>query len=75
MERIESHNSSSPLFLYVAYQAPHGPLLEPPRRYGRTYRRSRRYSRMSDTDRNRYATITVRQERNEMVSFENVAGS
>ena len=60
MSRIESHNSSSPLFLYVAYQAPHGPLLEPPRTYTRTYRRSRQYRRMSFIDRNRYATITVR---------------
>ena len=30
---IERHNSSQPLFLYVAYQAAHGPIMRPPDKY------------------------------------------
>ena len=30
---IERHNSSQPLFLYVAYQAAHGPIVRPPDKY------------------------------------------
>ena len=37
VSRIESHNSSLPLFLYVAYQAPHFPIMEPPAAYLEMY--------------------------------------
>ena len=60
VSRIESHNSSSPLFLYVAYQAAHGPILAPPRRYRRTYHKSPHFRSLDEEGRNRYATITVR---------------
>ena len=30
---IEDHNSSRPLFLYVAYQAAHAPIVRPPDMY------------------------------------------
>ena len=60
VSRIESHNSSSPLFLYVAYQAAHAPMLEPPRRYRRTYHQSPHFRSLDEEGSNRYATITVR---------------
>ena len=33
VERIQTHNSSTPLFLYLAFQAPHGPIQRPPDQY------------------------------------------
>ena len=33
VERIQNHNSSTPLFLYLAFQAPHGPIQRPPEQY------------------------------------------
>lgn len=57
--RIESHNSSTPLFLYVAYQAPHGPIMEPPPTYLNMYEGPQyNFLRRSGAV-NRHATISV----------------
>ena len=59
MSRIESHNSSLPLFLYVAYQAPHGPIMEPPATYLDLYREPLYNSVRRRGAVNRHATISV----------------
>ena len=59
MSRIESHNSSTPLFLYVAYQAPHGPIMEPPATYLDMYRGQKYNSARRRGAINRHATISV----------------
>ena len=38
VERIEKHNSSVPLFLYLAFQAPHSPIPRPPDKYMSQYK-------------------------------------
>ena len=37
VEVIENHNQNESLFLYVAYQAPHGPIQSPPQLYRNMY--------------------------------------
>ena len=59
MTRIESHNSSTPLFLYVAYQAPHGPIMEPPPTYLNMYEGPQYNSLRRSGAVNRRATISV----------------
>ena len=44
VSRIESHNASSPLFLFVAFQAPHGPIMAPPATYMDMYSRYTLYT-------------------------------
>ena len=51
VERIESHDKDDPLFLYVAYQAPHSPWQEPPARYVAQYGAHR--------DRNRLGLVSA----------------
>ena len=38
VERIQNHNSSVPLFLYLAFQAPHSPIPRPPDKYMSQYK-------------------------------------
>ena len=38
VERIQNHNSSVPLFLYLAFQAPHSPIPRPPDKYMSEYK-------------------------------------
>ena len=38
VERIHNHNSSVPLFLYLAFQAPHSPIPRPPDKYMSQYK-------------------------------------
>ena len=59
VSRIESHNSSSPLFLYVAFQAPHWPIMEPPSQYLNMYTGSRRNYISRKGALNEYATVSV----------------
>ena len=59
MTRILSHNSSSPLFLYVAYQAPHFPLMEPPAAYLDLYSGPQHSSMRRRGALNRPATISA----------------
>ena len=56
---ISNHNSSTPLFLYVAYQAPHEPVTRPPPKYLRKYDNIKQ--RSAGGKLNRFATITVKQ--------------
>jgi len=37
IEVIAKHDQQNPLFLYLAYQAPHGPIMEPPEQYRSPY--------------------------------------
>ena len=37
VERIQNHNSSTPLFLYLAFQAPHNKIQRPPDKYMSQY--------------------------------------
>ena len=62
VSRIKSHNSSTPLFLYVAYQAPHGPIMEPPATYLNMYSSPQYNSVRRRGAVNRHATISVRRE-------------
>jgi len=56
VEVIETHNASEPLFLYVAFQAPHEPIDEaPPEKYRKVYRTRKIHGRVFDD----YATITA----------------
>ena len=59
MSRIESHNSSSPLFLYVAYQAPHFPIMKPPAAYLKMYSGPQHASMRRRGALNRPATISA----------------
>ena len=59
VSRIESHNSSSPLFLYVAYQAPHFPIMEPPATYLKMYSGPQHNSMRRRGALNRPATISA----------------
>ena len=52
---IRSHNGSRPLFLYVAFQAAHGPIMTPPRQYLDMYNTGG----VSRHHLNRAATISV----------------
>ena len=52
---IRSHNGSRPLFLYVAFQAAHGPIMTPPRQYLDMYNTGE----VSRHHLNRAATISV----------------
>ena len=65
MSRIESHNSSSPLFLYVAFQAPHGPIMKPPSTYLDLYQGSLRNYLQYRGALNRHATVSVLSRRRE----------
>ena len=58
---IQNHNKSQPLFLYVAFQAPHGPINEPPAKYLNLYSSTDR-ARLAGWDANainRAGTISV----------------
>ena len=59
MSRIENHNRSSPLFLYVAYQAPHAPIMEPPGPYLKMYSGPQHNSMRRRGALNRPATISA----------------
>ena len=57
---IEDHDKSKPLFLYMAYQAPHGPIMKPPEKYLEMYKELGRFQNPGDQKKlNRAATITV----------------
>ena len=58
---IENHNKSQPLFLYVAFQAPHGPINEPPAKYLQLYSSAdrARLARWDENANNRAGTISV----------------
>ena len=60
VSRIESHNASSPLFLYVAFQAPHGPIMTPPRTYLDMYSSPQYNTVRRRGALNRHATVSVR---------------
>ena len=58
---IDNHKKTQPLFLYVAFQAPHGPINKPPAKYLEIYSRTDR-SRLAQWDANalnRAGTISV----------------
>ena len=60
VSRIQSHNSSaSPLFLYVAFQAPHGPIKKPPASYLNMYEGPRYNWAMRLGAHNEVGTISV----------------
>ena len=59
VSRIESHNSSSPLFLYVAFQAPHGPIMKPPATYLNMYQGTLHRHLWHRGSLNRHATVSV----------------
>ena len=64
MELLENKNSSQPFFLYISYQSPHTPIVEPPGKYlGRYLRinkwRSTYNKRGLEAHLHRAATITV----------------
>ena len=55
VETIESHDPSKTLFLYVGFQAPHGPIMKPPQKYLDMYQGAR----VSRSHLNRAATISA----------------
>ena len=60
VEVIENHDKSEPLFLYVAYQAPHGPIMKPPEKYLQMYKDINHFQNPGDPGPlYRAATITV----------------
>ena len=69
VSRIMRHNSSTPLFLYVAYQAPHGPIMEPPANYLNMYRDPKYNSIRRRGAVNRHATISVSEEEHRIKTF------
>ena len=57
---IEDHDKSKPLFLYLAYQAPHGPITKPPEKYLQMYNELGRFQNPRDQGKlNRAGIITV----------------
>jgi len=59
-EVIENHNQSNPLFLYLAYQAPHAPIMRPPEWYLQMYEDAGKFPSFEDqTALNRAGTITA----------------
>ena len=56
VQRILAHPKEEPLFLFVAFQAPHGPIDKPPKKYMKKYN----ITKSSLNDPNRFGTITVR---------------
>ena len=57
---IDSHDKTKPLFLYLAYQAPHGPINRPPEKYRNLFRSKVAKSIHYDEGRfNRASTILV----------------
>eukprot|EP00090_Calanus_glacialis_P005252 TRINITY_DN14070_c0_g1_i1.p1 TRINITY_DN14070_c0_g1~~TRINITY_DN14070_c0_g1_i1.p1 ORF type:complete len:497 (-),score=119.32 TRINITY_DN14070_c0_g1_i1:104-1594(-) len=57
---IEDHDKSKPLFLYLAYQAPHSPIMKPPEKYLQMYNALGRFQNPGDEKKlNRAATITA----------------
>ena len=57
---IEQHDKSQPLFLYLAYQAPHGPINKPPQQYLHQYQQLGRFQQPREEGRlNRAGTILV----------------
>ena len=57
VQLIKNHNISTPLFLYVPFQAPHEPIQEPPKKYLKLYSSNAR-NRLGRNF-NRAATISV----------------
>ena len=62
VELIDNHNKSSPMFLYVAFQAAHGPITEPPKKYLDLYLDAR----VSRSHLNRAATVSVSTSKTEL---------